>query len=129
MDKKDDIEQFEKLEQQLHSFLTEVSELSRKKSNDALNKFKLKFINSTLDGLNKLLGDLTPFDDFKQFDVDELPTNSDVVVILGQYAAAAYNFRRRNTVEVSYNKWYWAVRGKASDLQTKSPDDAKYGAK
>ncbi len=129
MDKKEDVREFEKREQQLHSFLAEVSELSRKKPNDALNRFKLKFINATLDDLNKLLGNHTPFDDFKQFDLDDLPSNSDVVVILGQYAAATYNFRREHTAEVGYEKWYWVVRGKPSDLQTKSPENSKYQPK
>jgi hypothetical protein len=78
--KKEDIPEFEKLEQQLHSFLTEISALSAKKPNDPLNKFKLKFINSTLEGLNRLLADDRPFADFSQFDPDDLPTNSDVVV-------------------------------------------------
>lgn len=129
MDRKDDIDQFEKLEQQLHSFLTELSELSRKRPNDALNKFKLKFINSTLEGLNKLLGKHIPFDDFTLFDLDDLPTNSDVMLILGQYAAAAYNFRREHTTEATYDKWVWVVRGKASEIETKGPDMSRYRPK
>jgi hypothetical protein len=125
LDKKEDIFEFEKLEQQLYSFHAEISELSRKKPNDALNKFKLQLINATLTGLNALLGDHRPFDDFEKFDVDDLPTNSDVVVILGQYAGAAYNFRREHTQLVSFDDWRWVIRGKASDLETKSPDSAK----
>jgi hypothetical protein len=78
MDNNGDIEQFEKLEQQLHSFLREISELSHKKPNDGLNHFKLKFINSTLESLNEILGARRPFKDFEKFDADELPTNSDV---------------------------------------------------
>jgi hypothetical protein len=69
MDKKEDVQEFEKLEQQLHSFLTEISELSKKKPSDPLNKFKLKFINGALDRLNKLLGNDRPFPDFELFDV------------------------------------------------------------
>ncbi len=129
MEKKEDVKEFEKLEQQLHSFLAEISELSHKKPNDALNKFKLQFINAVLEGLNALLGDHRPFPDFKKFDADDLPTNSDVVVILSQYAAGTYNFRREHTTEVSYNKWCWTVRGKASDLRTKSPEHSKYHSK
>ena len=61
MECKEDVWAFEKLEQQLHSFLAETSELSKKKPNDGLNKFKLKFINSTLDGLNTLIGKHRPW--------------------------------------------------------------------
>jgi len=128
MDKKEDVAEFEKLEQQLHSFLAEISELSHKKPNDALNKFKLKFINSTLEGLNKLLGDHRPFDNFQSFDVDELPTNSDVVVILGQYAAATYLFRTEHTT-MSGIHWCWIVRGRTSDIRTENPQHFKYQPK
>jgi hypothetical protein len=128
MEKKEDVWEFEKLEQQLHSFLDEMSELSRKKPNDPVNKFKLKFVNTTLDKLNRLLADYRPFEDFQQFDVDALPSNSDVVVILAQYAAATYNFRREHTTEVNIH-WYWVVRGKASDLRTERPVEFKYHPK
>ncbi len=125
MDRKSDVPQFEKLEQQLHSFLAEISELSRKKPNDGMNKFKLKFINSTLDGLNKLLKDDRPFKDFKQFDADDLPSNSDVIVILAQYAAATHRFRTENTTH-DEGTWWWVVRGQTSDLETEDPDNFKY---
>jgi hypothetical protein len=128
MDKKEDVSEFEKLEQQLHSFLAEISELSKKKPNDPLNKFKLKFINAVLGKMNNLLGDFRPFDDFEQFDVDELPTNSDVVVILGQYAAATYLFRTEHTTSKGIY-WFWLVRGKISDIKTENPQHFKYQPK
>lgn len=125
MDTKEDVWEFEKLEQQLHSFLTEISELSKKKPNDALNKFKLTFINATLVKLNDLLKDDRPFQDFEIFDVDDLPSNSDVIVILSQYAAATNRFRANNTTKKSY-EWWWLVKGKISDLQTEDPESFKY---
>ena len=82
MDKKEDVWEFEKLEQQLHSFLDEMSALSSKKPDGPVNKFKLKFLNATLGSINKIIADYRPFPDFEQFDVDSLPSNSDVVVIL-----------------------------------------------
>jgi hypothetical protein len=101
MDKKDDIAEFEKFEQR---------------------KFKLKFINQTLESLNKLIGKRRPFE---MFNVDDLPTNSDVVLILAQYAASIYDFRRDHTVYES-GRWYWVVRGNRSDLKTGPPQDFKY---
>jgi hypothetical protein len=128
LESREDVWEFEKLEQQLHSFLAEISELSKKKPNDGLNKFKLRFINQTLEGLNKLIGDHRPFADFETFDVDDLPTNSDVVVILAQYAGATYNLRRDHTTQESIY-WYWTVRGKRSELKTERPDHFKYEPK
>ncbi|HEX6804153.1 MAG TPA: hypothetical protein VF133_10785 [Terriglobales bacterium] len=97
MNTKEDVWEFEKLEQQLHSFLDEMSALSSKKPDGPVNKFKLNFINATLASINKLIADYRPFPDFDQFDVDTLPTNSDVVVILSQYAGAVLRFRTDHT--------------------------------
>jgi hypothetical protein len=130
MDTKEHVWEFEKLEQQLHSFLDEMSALSTKKPDGPVNKFKLNFINATLASLNKLIADYRPFPDFEQFDVDTLPTNSDVVVILSQYAGAVLRFRTDNTeYDSDVHKWCWIVKGKVSDLTTEAPDDFKYGQK
>jgi len=128
MDKKEDIWEFVKLEQQLHSFLAEVSELSKKRPNDPLNKFKLKFINATVSKLNSLLKDDRPFADFKQFDVDDLPSNSDVVVILSQYTAAVHRFRMDNTTDDG-DESTWIVRGKETEIISGDPEDFKYQPK
>jgi hypothetical protein len=81
-----------------------------------------------LDRLNKLLGNARPFPDFDLFDVDTLPTNSDVVVILAQYAAAAYRFRANHTEKRDYS-WWWIINGKASELKTEDPEDFNYKLK
>ncbi len=128
MDKEEDVEQFEKLEQQLHSFLTEISELSKKRPNDPLNKFKLKFINATLSKLNGLLKDDRPFTDFAEFDVDDLPSNSDVVVILSQYSAAVHRFRLDNTTDEGSDAT-WIVRGRETDIVAGDPREFKYQPK
>ncbi len=125
MDNKEEVWEFEKLEQQLHSFLDEMSELSRKKPNDPVNKFKLKFLNTTLDSINKIITGYRPFQDFEQFDVDSLPSNSDVVVILSQYAGAVLRYRTENT-RYERGNWYWIVKGKTSALKTRRPEAFKY---
>lgn len=123
-----DVHQFEKLEQQLHSMLAELSELSKKRANDGVNKFKLGFINQVLENLNELLGDQRPFKSFEKFDEVDLPTNSDVVIMLAQYASAVFLFRSSNTKESSF-EWYWVVNGKVSSLRTKMPSHYKYPEK
>jgi hypothetical protein len=128
MDKKEEVWEFEKLEQQLHSFLDEMSALSSKKPDGPVNKFKLTFLNATLESINRIVGDYRPFPDFEQFDVDSLPSNSDVVVILSQYAGAILRFRTENTTEDSY-KWFWIIGGKPSNVETGRPDNFKYQPK
>ena len=128
MDKKEDVWEFEKLEQQLHSFLDEMSALSSKKPDGPVNKFKLKFLNATLGSINKIIADYRPFPDFEQFDVDSLPSNSDVVVILSQYAGAALRFREENT-RYDTGAWYWIVKARTSDAKTDRPQNFKYRPK
>ncbi len=129
MNRKQDIPEFEKLEQQLHSFLSEISELSKKKPNDPLNKFKLKFVNATLERVDKLIGPYRPFGDFDQFDVDDLPSNSDAVLILSQYAAATHRFRIDNSDTDEVDGWYWIVRGEITDIPAGDPKEFKYHPK
>jgi hypothetical protein len=121
------VEEFERLEQQLHSMLTEISELSKKKANDGVNKFKLKLINVILVELNEIIGTDKPFEDFEKFDENDLPTNSDVVVMFSQYAAAVHRFRTQNTqFSRTGQEWHWIVNKKLSDIKTGDPRYKKY---
>ncbi len=123
-----EVQEFDRLERQLHSMLTEMSELSKKKANDGLNTFKLKLVNVLLEGVNRFLGEQRPFKEFETFDEKDLPTNSDVVVMLSQYAAAVFQFRLENTVFRDH-AWWWPIAGKRDPIETKSPDTFKYRGK
>lgn len=84
--KKKEEELFNKTYGQLESLHSEISLLSKKSPVDAVNKFKLKLINSVLESANQLLSEKNkPFKDFTVFNEDDLPNNSDVVMILSQY--------------------------------------------
>ena len=81
-----DKDKFNKVNRQLSALHQEVSILSKRKPDDAINKFKLKFINQVLVEVNAVLNRKNkPFQDFATFQEDEMPTNSDVVMILAQY--------------------------------------------
>jgi len=108
--------------------LAEISELSKKRANDGLNKFKLKLVNALLERMNQILGAQKPFQDFTAFDQDDVPTNSDVVVMLSQYASAIYQFRQENTEYIDH-KWWWPLPGKEGKVQTGNPAEFKYGGK
>ena len=75
---------FDKTEDQIDGMYDEISILSKKKPDGPINKFKLKLINSLLKQANELMGEhYLPFDDFNEFDEDDIPSASDVVLILG----------------------------------------------
>lgn len=104
---KADIDIFEKLSGQLISVYDEISLLSKKSPNDAVNKFKLKFLNKLIDDSNKFLSNkYKPFDDFNIFDEDDIPQNSDVVFILSQYIQCFEKLRSDNVIQI-LSSWYW----------------------
>ncbi len=86
--------QFRKVNSQLNNLYKEIGILSKKSPNDAVNKFKLKFINQSLKDANELLGnEYKPYLDFEIFNEDEIPTTSDVVMILNLYLSALNRFK------------------------------------
>lgn len=107
--KRDDIDIFEKLNAQLSGLYQEISTLARKSPNDAINTFKLQFVNKTIEKCNELMGEhYRPFAEFNHFSLDEMPTNSDVTFILSQYIECAEKLRADN-VYTTFNKSYWIV--------------------
>jgi len=112
---KNDVDVFEKLSGQLVSVYEEISLLSKKSPNDAVNKFKLKFVNKLINDSNEFLSHkYRPFDDFEMFDEDDVPQNSDVVFILSQYLQCFEKLRADN-VKIVLNSWFWYVEGDEDD--------------
>jgi hypothetical protein len=119
--KQEQVDIFEKVHAQLEGLHTEISALSKKSQNDALNNFKLKFVNQILVDANKVLGEsYKPFADFDVFNDDEIPTTSDVAMILTQYLSCFEKLRTDN-VTYSGGKWYWLIDGKESKVMTFRP--------
>jgi len=88
---------FEKMHVQMQSLHTEIGTLSKKSPNDAVNKFKLKLINNLLQTGNELLkGEYKALAGFDQFDEVDIPTNSDVTVVLAQYLNCLEKLRADN---------------------------------
>lgn len=112
---KANVDTFEKISGQLLSIYEEISLLSKKSPNDAVNKFKLKFVNKLLSQSNDYLGEMyKPFDDFDSFDEDDIPQNSDVVFILSQYLQC-FEKQRSDNVVIRNGNWFWRVIGEATD--------------
>jgi hypothetical protein len=88
-----DIENYDLLCGMLGAQRVEFDLLSKKKPNEELNKTKIKMLNRILEPLNKLLS----HEDSHQFlDVlveDNMPTYSDVVLIISQYETATQEFK------------------------------------
>ena len=123
--KQEQVEMFEKVHAQLEGLHSEISALSKKSQNDALNKFKLKFVNQILTEANIVLGDsYKPFADFDIFNDEEIPTTSDVAMMLTQYLSCFEKLRTDN-VTYSGGKYYWLIDGKQSQFMTFRPQKTK----
>jgi len=119
--KRTEIDEFEKLNAQLEGLHQEMSVLAKKSPNDAVNAFKIKLVNTTIDRCNKLLGEkYKPFAEFQTFETDELPSNSDVTFIVSQYIECAEKFRADN-IFMEHGRWYWQLDGGKDEIRTSAP--------
>ena len=115
--KRPDIDTFEKLTAQLGSLYQEISALAKKSPNDAINIFKLQFVNSSLAKCNEFLGQrYRPFSEFETFSSNDMPSNSDITFILSQYIACAEKLRADN-IYLRHGDWYWDIEGVAREVQ------------
>ncbi|WP_025822195.1 hypothetical protein [Asaia astilbis] len=85
------------------------------------NRFTLRLVNKVIGVSNEFLGSgYLPFDDFEAFDTDDIPTNSDVALILAQYLEGTEHYRSDN-VEQHGSVWWYVVDGERSDVRTNAP--------
>lgn len=114
---------FESLQAQLDSLYNEVLILVKKSPNDGINKFKLKLVNNLLTKTNIWLQEIKtsrPLDDFDVFNEDDIPSNSDVLIIVSQYLAWLERIRADN-ITSQFDEWYWQINGKQSNIMTRAP--------
>ena len=126
LENESDIEELEKTIGKIDGAHEEISLLSRKSPNEAVNKFKLKLLNKILGDANVLLGEeYKPFDTFEEFDVeDDVMTTSDVVMVLSQYRKELDRFRGDN-VWTQYGTYYYIVD--SINTEIRSPAPKKFG--
>ena len=102
----DSVTQYELLFPLLTGIYKEMQELSKKKPDTALNTFKVKSINRILEPTKELLKEENMYPFLDILDVDDIPTNSDVILILSQYI---------KSMDIFHNKYYgydyiWKIR-------------------
>lgn len=87
-----EVDTYEMLHPMLDKIAFEVRELSKKKQDGALNELKAKMINRVLTQIKDLLKNEPSVQFLDLLDTDTLPTNSDAILIISQYAAALSAF-------------------------------------
>jgi hypothetical protein len=82
---------------------------------DAINQFKLGFVNKLIQDSNDLLNEqYRPFKLFNEFDSDSVPQNSDVVFMLSQYIKCVEKFRSDHLTRKEF-LWYWIVEAEEGE--------------
>ena len=110
------IQEFEKLRTQIKTFSEEMQALSKKNPDAPVNKFKLKFLNDVLKKMTVLLGEAhRPFPDFETFDEADLPTTSDVVLMLSHYIQSMSGFVVEHAYQDEDNDEQWRWHTKANE--------------
>jgi len=77
----------------LISAYDEIKEFSKKKQDELLNLTKVKIINRLLEDAQKVLKDESTHGYLELLDENQLPSNSDAVLIMSQYISALNKFQ------------------------------------
>ncbi len=96
------IEDYKLLKDMLHSQKKEFDLLSKKKADEQLNSMKIKMANRVLEPLKELFEHEESYKFLDTLNEDEMPTNSDVVLIISQYETAIKEFRNRYYLRDEY---------------------------
>jgi hypothetical protein len=81
----------------LKAMFQQFQELSKKKPEGALNKPKVVMVNRLLEKCREVLADEMTLQFLDLLDTEQLPQNSDVVLVLSQYDSAMRQFREEHT--------------------------------
>ena len=84
------------LSELLNSIYLEMKEFSKKKPEDLLNEFKVKNVNRVLSQIKSLLNDEPTSQFLDILDSDSLPSNSDAILVIGQFKASMNRFYDKN---------------------------------
>jgi len=94
-----------------------MKEFSKKKPEELLNKFKVTNVNRVLIQIKEIMKNEPTNDFLDLLDEDSLPSNSDSILIIGQFQAAMEQFRSK------YYRKYSTVYGHEVWSTKESPKD------
>ena len=95
----------------LAAMYSEFREFSKKKPDDVVSKAKIKVVNRLLAKCQEVLELETSINYLDLLDEDDVPQNSDVVLMLSQYVAAMNQFHSTYYKQDRFgHEHYWHVR-------------------
>ena len=124
------IEDYELLNEMLSSLAHELRELSKKKQEGALNLTKVKMVNRVLKPLKEEILKNEPSQNFLDLlNEEEIPNNSDAVLIFSQYETALKEYKNKYYVRDPRNRYsnIWNTQENPVDeLREEYEDDDEY---
>lgn len=105
--------------------IKEMRELSKKKADATLSNGKVKIINRALEDLRAILADEPESKYLDLLDDEDLPHNSDAVLVMVQYESALNAFRRRyfRSYIPDLGEDVWMTQSTASDAADSGDED------
>ena len=104
------IEDYELLKDMLHSQKKEFDLLSKKKADGQLNPIKIKMVNRVLEPLKELFKQEQSNVFLDTLNEDDVPTYSDVVLIISQYETAINEFMNRYYLRDEYQSSEYSIK-------------------
>lgn len=98
---------FDMLFPMLKSDLNEIRELSKKKQDEPLNKFKVKTINKKLAQVKTILVKEPTNEYLELLDEDTFPSNSDAVLMISQFINAMEQFKHKFYCKIDNYTYQW----------------------
>jgi len=87
---------------------SEMVAAAKRKAGEPVTPFQLKVINGAIARANTILKDDRPVAEFTEFDLDDIPTVSDVSMIVAQYVEAFEKLRCAHISKMYDGSWVWA---------------------
>lgn len=114
-----DVNKYEMLEKLLASIYEEMKEFSKKKPDEPLNKFKVKNVNRVLEQVKEIMKDEPTNEFLDLLDDDSLPSNSDSILIIGQFNAAMAQYRSKyfRKYQSGIGQNIWSTQEKPIDFK------------
>ncbi len=116
------IENYKLLKEILHSQRKEFDLLSKKKADGQLNPMKIKMANRALEPLKEIFKHEESYKFLDTLNEDEMPTYSDVVLIISQYETAIEEFKSKYCITDQYKRDEYGYLTKRWITQEYPPD-------
>jgi hypothetical protein len=118
------VAKFKYLSPMLDSALSEMREFAKKKQDGIVSATKIKILNRLLGDIRGILEREESAGYLDLLSEDQLPQNSDAVIVLGQYRAALNSFQEKHSHEINFREtWITKEWLEENPEYTESEDD------